>query len=97
MCGRNFLHEIAPVLISEILNASPHSALECSRSRSIFGGRICDRAAQIYVLCSYQFENVGREPPAIRGRRNLPFAFPDHCPDVVGKSTITGSLSRLFY
>ncbi|GBP69708.1 hypothetical protein EVAR_79941_1 [Eumeta japonica] len=38
-------------------------------------------------FCSYQFENIGRKLPAIRGCRNLPLALLDHCPDVVGKST----------
>ncbi|GBP05767.1 hypothetical protein EVAR_5087_1 [Eumeta japonica] len=69
------------------MNESLHSTLEGLRSESIFCSKICARVAPSCVFYSYQFENIGRKLPVVRGRRHLPHAVLDHCPDVVGKST----------
>ncbi|GBP91459.1 hypothetical protein EVAR_62885_1 [Eumeta japonica] len=55
----------APAIVFDLLYASLYFALEGSRSRSVLGCRICDRAAQGCGFSSYQFANIREQTPAI--------------------------------
>ncbi|GBP91812.1 hypothetical protein EVAR_56527_1 [Eumeta japonica] len=47
------------------------------------------------AFCSYQFENIGRKLPAIRGCRNLPLALLDHCLTWLVRAPMARSISSV--